>query len=412
VYRTAAAEEAKQDECNPAQDHFKNETKMTIRRVEIRPAFLKAFYEQTFVGGESPQAYKGATLEEFLTLARRLHPQLTSKGARSLAPPALRALLPDLGTVEESPELPSQELRGANISLKSARVDVSTESLELEGAKRITDWESLRRWKRLRSLKLSMCDAEDQKLPKSPLALDELEAREVTAAACRMALGCVTAKRVEVELRSGTLDSRWIRAPEKVKELILSADRIIGLEGLQGAPIEDLSVSCSRLPSKLAAVVGSMKSLRRLSVACEDAFGPVDVLGSSKHARLDVVQASAFKKKRPEWIAFAVAHPTIAFEFVEPLEARVAAELACDYGGFPIVKVVSGGMTAFEVAADFASHFGIDGDNGDVEDLLRKRAAELDAADLSSEGEQIIFRGKTLAAAKKFVDTSARVLGI
>jgi hypothetical protein len=380
----------------------------------VPPQQLRAFYEETFDRGESPRAYASARdADEFLRLASLVHPHLTPRGARSLAPPHLRSSIDDFpANRPTAPELRVQEVVAERIDLDAVDARTDAEAIVLKGANWITSWSALGKWPGLRHFSLVQCTAADLGPVTTALTvLEELRAYEVPVATAKALLDRTATSSLEIVLTAGTFDARWIKEVGRLRRLSLSGERVVHAGRLRPAPLEELSFTCRRLPAEtldVATAAGS--TLSRLHVSSSSPFVPDELVPAAAPA-LRLVLVPAFTEHRAAWIDFAMSRPHVGFVFSNPSPAEPVRKVVGVHRQLPISKIGTGKRAWYEAVADLAELWGLEGDNGDVEDALRAALADIPPGSLASGADEMVITGASKSAVKEVIDRAYEALG-
>lgn len=373
---------------------------------DVASPALRRFYELTFDHGETVACYAHAVdADEFLALARVLHPSLTPAGARSLAPASLRDAIPEFPSVGSSVrELRTRVLRSSNLDLASIEVDPEAEALVLKGARNVRGWYHLKRWTRLESLSIIACTLGDDGPDGSFAALRGFDIWPTTA---RSLVHRATGRDIEIALARGTTDLRWLRDPTKIERLTVSAERVVRLSTLQKAPMTQFSLSAHTLPKSTAETVAHWgRTVRRLHVSCQEPFGPSQLGDLDGLGNLEALLVPAFPEKRSDWLEFATSHPNVGVTFLRPPGRAPKIHQVAIYRGLAIHKLQFGRRSLYEVAGDFSELGIFDRDHGDLEDYLRGRLEWLSPGALSSEADELRCQVDSELAAKRFIDAA------
>ena len=385
------------------------------RRTRIRPAVLRAYYGVTygrgaFAAASSPLAFREATFDEYYALRRLEYPNITQQRAATLA-----QTRPDFRKL--APKLPGNEMRvdpepwkGIFI-VSRARADLrktgplprGAHALTINRVKTVVGWDGLRAIRGLRKLQVSLCGV-SRVMDAPRVELDEVVVHDVKQPCLETVLRSTAARILTIYACDGTLDLTNVTEHEQLRQLSVGSSRNAG--ALANLPLEKL-VLRSELDAGLRRTLEAC-ALRSFELHCSRPVGPTELPDLSK---LETLRISARPEHRDAWIEWAIAHPLVRCDFVQPPvrgPREPSISVAAIHRGVDILAIAKGKTVDYEVSGDLADEFDYRDSNGDLEDDVAPLArAAKKKVRWSSEAGTFVARAKDLDTCRWVIDRVA-----
>ncbi|AKF86431.1 hypothetical protein MFUL124B02_26795 [Myxococcus fulvus 124B02] len=387
---------------------------MTAVLERVRPHVLRAYYETTYGQGGGRHAFDGATLEEYLALARIVYPRLSDKELLQRAPPHLKELRASAATASESrpPQVPEQP-EWQFISKKD-RVDLgeyvqqSPPRIRVSGAKKIVGLEKVR-GSPVKRLAFNQCGSEVREVLRPTLFLEELEARWTDPGWSPVLLGSVSAEKVWFDWDEEQPWSARALKHMEITHLQVDVPVLMGLANLKAQRFETAYVTCVADAGDLKeGLAGSARTLSELTIGAHVPFGPEVVAGLQKLKRLRI---GAYPEFRQQWIDWAVGHREVSCLFDPPVTfiREGAPSLAEMHRDVPIlVTRPKRGTPKYRVEYDVVGECELDfDDNGDLEDALKAAARQQKLkVQWGSEADTLVATAADVDTCRWVIDTA------
>ncbi|MET0402468.1 MAG: hypothetical protein ABW123_08695 [Cystobacter sp.] len=384
----------------------------------IRTEILKRYHEASYGEQEAgPEAFLGATFEEYYLLRRIQYPQISRRRAAEMSDllefRKLADRLPAEGTkVEEPSKSPSRSVllrQKAELDLSSVKLTQDVTVLALDRVKSITGWEALRQAGRLEALSLTVCGTPPQEPLNPPVAVKNLYLLGCSKNCVELVFQSTRAQQIRLLYEEpSALSLELLKGHERLEELDVDSGMTRGLKYLEPLPLKVLGLSGIVPDAALKRLLEARaRALEELTLTSHEPFGPSLLPRFPSLRRLSV---PAFDGFREEWVKWAVDHPQVACRFpkLDAPAKRPVMQLAEVYRGVDILRIRKGKQTAFEVASNLVEDVldTDDMDNGELEDKMRALAKKNKRqAEWSSEGDTFVMRAKDLETCRWLIDS-------
>lgn len=385
--------------------------------MKIRPEILARYYRTTYGTGSDTGAYEGATFEEYSALnALRwpgMAPWTAADRAASAGRPDLTAMKDKLEPVPRRPPVafglpegePVQAIeRKPEVKLDEVPVDPKATVLMILQTKSVVGWGGLARWKRLRRLQC-VTSSSPEVAPAAARALfPELTLVMCDAACTESAIRSAASQDVDTDV-DAIVDLRVVLGHAGLARLRMVAAFVLGIEHLAAFELRSLTLDPVDVGEPLRAALSAQAStLEELALGSHTAFGPEALPALPRLRRLRVPGAL---EHRDAWIAFALAHPDVFFDFEPPRSVMGSSKpvvvVAERRAGVDVLSVTKGKQTALAIQGNFA------GNRNDALEAEVKKALGARAKDVvwSSDPGTFAARTSSLDVAQEIADAIA-----
>ena len=348
---------------------------------------LLAYYNVTFgKGARAAQgvaaAFADATFDEYLALCRIQYPGMSRHDAAKRAPRAdLRALAASFAE-EQPPDEPEEKVfdaSGAGVDLAKLKVPPGAGTVVLKGAKTLSGFETLARIKHIRCLWVRSCRAAFPP-PGVRVAVDEIDAGDCRPEFMRSVLQATSVRSIAwIDWGKAPIDLAPLAKHPHLARVRVAGPLVRNVLALRGHELDELALSRVRTDESLRVVLaGAGRSLRRIDLTSSDDIAPSD-LPFGEMTALERVTLRVHPTHREQWIALAVAHPTVRFEFdapPSPLPKLPDVQVVETYREVEILRSTKGNSTRFRVESDLAAAVDYTEGNGELEDALAPLAKQ------------------------------------
>lgn len=393
------------------------------RRV-IRASVLRRYLQVCYGRGASaaqsdPEAFRGASWDEYLALMRLAYPGITAKNAARMAwtRPDLAAraeALPD-----EPPAVnPDPTPWAGSWVEKRAKVDLRRvpgpgkdgAALVIVRVNAVSGWQGLRAMAGLKRLVVHGCGTAETAAVRPRVRLLDVDLEDSAPAAVEVVLASTTTERLSLVGKPGVaIELAPLAGHRRLRRALIAGAEVRGVRALRGLPLEELTLGNVAIDDELVETMASWApTLRSLRLATPTAIGP-DRLPLGRLGALERLAISGHPAHRAAWIDLALARPELACDFTAPPAPPgpvTTSEVAEVYRGVELFRVDEPRKKPrFELADDLAGELALAGDNGDLEDVLRPRARKAGKKlTWSSEADTLVAWAADVATLRWLID--------
>ncbi len=387
--------------------------------VLIRPDVLRRYHETTFGGRPAlPEAFTGATFDEYVGLCRCQFPKISAWRAATHAPIAAfqeqaAELEPDAQKQPSMPVFAALE-RQAEVELGQALKEITpgVERLLLNRLKSVKGWAALATLSSLDDLEVGLCASPHGQAARPPIELRRVGITSCSRDCIRLVLGSTRAREVAIAYpRTSAFNCEALASHGDLEDLSLHAPLVLHVEHLAALPLRVLRLGMVEPDAALVRLLTSLApTLEELNLSGTRPLGPEALPELPALKRLLV---PGYEESRQGWIDFAVDHPEVGCFFPayrKPSASTASVSVHEIYRGVDILRSIKGKKTSYEIALDLASEMaGFQGDNGDLEDELKRRAraSKIRGLKWSSEADNLVAMSSTPDALRWVIDTAS-----